>query len=140
MRKTSRTYTPEEATYLIKCGLHAYGIPVDEDYCIDGASFTIVRWYLDGDLPTMTEMKRVENLLRHQRDVIRIYWAEVAPSQTVIEEAVEIYHNSGVVDDDWFSIGPHWDLNLFASDGKIKGILHPVVNGQTNTSWGHNIS
>jgi hypothetical protein len=64
--------------------------------------------------------------------------------QDVIERAVPIMaeHADDWPDDDWFSIGPDWDLNLYrsesdGSDSKPQATLYPVVNGETRTAQGH---
>lgn len=44
-------------------------------------------------------------------------------------------------DDDWFSLGPDWDLNLYRDpDEKPSATIYPVVNFQTVTRQGHPLS
>jgi hypothetical protein len=64
--------------------------------------------------------------------------------QAVIEHAVSIMaeHADNWPDDDWYSIGADWDLNLFRSDSdgtdsNPQATLYAVVNGNTKTAQGH---
>lgn len=65
--------------------------------------------------------------------------------QDVIERAVNlmvalVQHAKGWPEDDWFCIGPDWDLNLYQSDSKDnawQATLYPVVKGVTKTAQGH---
>lgn len=57
------------------------------------------------------------------------------PSAKVINQALNVFRNVDTTPgmDEWFSVSPNWDLNVFDRDG-IKASLYPVLDGVTDTS------
>ena len=63
----------------------------------------------------------------------------MAVPSSVIEDAkvrVRMLHNQGRIDDDdWISLSPDWDLNVWIDmDGCTRATIYPVVDGKTDST------